>query len=102
MDAGAGDARSDMYLLGRLLTYLLSGGSETNPEHLSSVQDGIKAFLRRCTEEDPVERFSGYTFFLRSLSDLIRDLGGEIDPDRDAVLERTGPDRKSHGSDERE
>jgi len=83
-DSRAGDARSDQYLLGRLIVYLLTGGHTANPDQLPGDGTDLRTVLGRCLAGSPGQRFPGYTFLRRRLaalgptSDLDGDRPGDV------------------------
>lgn len=56
---GQTDARTDVYALGRLLCYLLSGDREKTPPPLRGPDRALGKILRRCCSYDPAGRYPG-------------------------------------------
>lgn len=60
------DHRADLYAVGRLLGFLVSG-SERPEDHIAGLPGGLQAVYRKATAEDPDDRFPDAQAFLEAL-----------------------------------
>lgn len=64
------DCRTDVYALGVLFLYLLTGSMDLHGEELRTLPETYRAIIKRCTRLDPAERFQTCRELRRAVEDV--------------------------------